>query len=337
MTGGNVSAGKLIFWLDELCKEHSNLVGKKCANLGELTKAGFQVPPGFALCLEAYEEFLTTTGTIDGIRQYFATFNADPSNPKDMPKYTEASKAVRSIVESKAMPKNIEDSVARYYDGLCQKTGIKDVAVAIRSAGPVSHPGQYETYLNVTGMSSVMDNIVRVWSSTFNTRSLIARARKGLSLEYDPIGVAVLKMVRAKAAGIMFTAEPTTADSSKLVIEGTWGLGESVVSGVIIPDCWVVGKTTLEIIERKVSPKPAEHKLHPETGKASSFDITHDRQELCLSDEEVIELTKTGKRIEQCFGSPQDIEWAVDSELPNNNIVILQTRPEHFRISFAGF
>jgi len=337
MTGGNMTPEKLIFWLGELGKEHANLVGKKCANLGELTKAGFQVPPGFALSLEAYEEFLTTTSTIDEIRQYFATFSADPSNPKDMPKYTEASRTARSIMESKAMPKNMEDSVARYYDELCRKTGIKDVAVAVRSAGPVSHPGQYETYLDIAGTGNVRDNIVKVWSSTFNTRSLVARARKGLPLEHDPIGVAVLQMIRPKAAGIMFTAEPTTADSSKLVIEGIWGLGESVVSGAVIPDYWVVDKTMLEIVERRVSPKPAERNLHLEATKALSSDTIPDRQEGCLSDEEVIELTKRGKSIEQYFGSPQDVEWALASDLPGDSIVILQTRPEHFRVSIAGF
>jgi pyruvate,water dikinase len=330
-------ASKLIYWLDELGKEHSNLVGKKCANLGELTKAGFQVPSGFALSLDAYETFLKGTGAIDEIRQYFAAFSADPGDPKELPKYTEASKMVRGIVESKAMPKDIEDSVARYYDDLCQKSGIQDVPVATRSAGPASHPGQYETSLNVAGRTSLMDNIVKVWSSTFNTRSLIARARKGLQLEYDPIGVCVLKMVSAKAAGIMFTAEPTTADSDKLVIEGCWGFGESVVGGGVIPDCWVVDKTKLEITDRRVSPKPAEHRLNSETGNSSFSDVTHDRQKACLSNEEVIELTKIGIRIEQYFGLPQDIEWAIDNDLPTNNIVILQTRPETFRISFAGF
>jgi len=168
-------------------------------------------------------------------------------------------------------------------------------------------------------------------------RSLVARARKGLPLEHDPIGVAVLQMIRPKAAGIMFTAEPTTADSSKLVIEGTWGLGESVVSGAVIPDYWVVNKTMLEIVERRVSPKPAKHNLHLETAKALSSNTIHDRQEGCLSDEEVIELTKRGKSIEEYFGSPQDVEWALASDLPGDSIVILQTRPEHFRVSFAGF
>lgn len=329
-----MATGKLIFWLDELCKEHSELVGKKCANLGELTKAGFPVPPGFALTVKAYEEFLTATGAIHEVQQYFTTFVADPNNPQDMLKYVEASKVVRSIVESKVVPKNIKDSLTQYYNELCQKTGVGNVAVATRSAGPASHPGQYETFLNITGKNNVIDNVVRVWSSTFNTRSLIARARKGLPLEYDPIGVTVLKMVNAKAAGIMFTAEPTTANASKIIIEGTWGLGENVVSGAVIPDNWMVDATKFEIIERKVPPKPVEPELDSATSMTLSLDAAKRRQIACLTDEEIIELAKTGKRIEQHFGQPQDIEWAVDSDLSLNNIIILQARPEKFRISF---
>lgn len=335
-----MNAGKLIYWFDELGQEDNELVGKKCANLGELTRAGFQVPPGFALSLEAYERFLTDTGAIEEIRRYLAAFDADSGNPKDLPKFQEASRIVRGFVESKAMPENMARTVAQYYDELCQKTGIKDVPVATRSAGTASHPGQYETSLHVRGKPDVMKNIIKVWSSTFNPRSLIARARKELPLDYDPIGVAVLKMVNAKAAGTMFTAEPTTGESFKIVIEGSWGLGESVVSGVVNPDSWVVDKATLQIIERRISRKLIEHRIDPKTGKVSKVDIAADRQEIpCLTEGELVEIAKAGRNIEQHCRLPQDIEWAVDSDLPANNIVVLQTRPEKFNIElrFAGF
>ncbi len=332
-----MSTEKFIFWLDELGNEHNDLVGKKCANLGELIKAGFRVPPGFALTLTAYEAFLTTTGVIDEIRKHFAQFNADPNDPKDLQKYVDSAKVVRRIAESKPMPKDIEDSVALYYDELCRKTGISNVAVSTRSAGSASHPGQYETYLNVAGKFDLMDHIVKVWSSTFNTRSLVARARVGAPLESDPIGVGVVKMINAKAAGVMFTAEPNTADSSKIVIEGTWGLGENVVSGAVTPDNWVVDKASLEITDRRLSPKAADNSLIPEAVNTSPCDNAHDGQRGCLSDEEVSELAKTGKQIEEYFGLPQDIEWALERNTPPNNIVLLQTRPEKFRISLGGF
>ncbi len=144
------------------------------------------------------------------------------------------------------MPKDLRDEVAEFYDELCARAGVTDVPVAARSAGPASHPGQYESYMNAAGTADVLENIVKVWSSTFNTRSLIARARKGLPLDHDPIGVAVLQMVDARAAGVMFTAEPTTADANTVVIEGSWGLGEVVVSGAVIPDNWTVDATSAE-------------------------------------------------------------------------------------------
>ena len=182
-----------------------------------------------------------------------------------------------------------------------------------------------------------MKNIIKVWASTFNTRSLIWRAREGLPIESDPIGVAVLQMVNAKAAGVMFTAEPNTADSSKILIEGTWGVGESVVSGAVTPDTWVVDKASLRITDRRLSAKAADNSPIPETGNTSPYGNAHEGQKGCLSDEEVSALARTGKRIEEHFGSPQDIEWAVDGNSPPNNITILQTRPEKFRMSLVGF
>lgn len=321
---------KWLYRFDELGKEHNDIVGKKCASLGEMTRAGFRVPPGFALALEAYDRFMKETGAIEEVRQYLTTFSADPNNTADMPKYDKASEVIRGIVESKEMPKDMEDVVKQYYDGLCQMTGISDLPVATRSAGPASHPGQYETYLYIRGGAEVVENIIKVWSSTFNQRSIIARARLGLPLEYDPIGVAVLKMVNARAAGVMFTLNPVTGDPSKIVIDGNWGLGESVVSGSVTPDEWMVDKVILEITKVIVSPKLKEYVLDTKTGRTIFVDTPPDRQNApCLSREEVLELAKIGKKVEDHYGIAQDTEWAIDNDLPfPENIVMLQCRPE---------
>lgn len=298
--------------MEDLTQGDSESVGRKCANLGELTRTGFQVPPGFALCLGAYEAFLETSGAGDEIKRYLDGFNADPNEPKELPRFSEAAQAIRAMIEEKPMPPVIADELAACYDRLCERTGVDDVPVATRSAGPASHPGQYESFLNVGGRNGVMENVIKVWSSTFNTRSLIARARRELPLESDPIGVAVLTMVDADAAGVMFTAEPTTADATRMIIEGSRGLGEIVVSGAVIPDNWTVDAGISAICNRSIASK----------GQA------------CLSDEEVIEIAKVGKLIERHFGRPQDIEWAVDRDSPGNPVFILQTRPETFRINF---
>ena len=313
-----------VIWLEDLGQGDSGLVGRKCANLGELIRADFPVPPGFALSLDAYAGFLASSGAGDEIGRYLASFEADPDDPKELPRYTEASKVLRGIVESKEMPKALRDEVTEFYKELCARTGVIDVPVAARSAGPASHPGQYESYMNATGTAHVLENIVKVWSSTFNTRSLIARARKGLALDQDPIGVAVLQMVDARAAGVMFTAEPTTADANTVVIEGSWGLGEVVVSGAVIPDNWTVDAQALKVVECRPSPT---------SRGAAAGSADEAGQTTCLVDDEVVEIAKIGKRIEQHFGKPQDIEWAVERG-PHASIFILQARPETFRINF---
>jgi pyruvate, water dikinase len=312
------------FWLDDLTKGDAGRVGRKCANLGELTRANFNVPLGFALCLSAYEDFLSETGVGQLIAEYFSGFDADADDPKQLARFSEASAAARAHVEAQEMPGSLAAVLAGYYEELGARAGVADLPVATRSAGPASHPGQYESYLNVRGRDAVIEGVKKVWSSTFNTRSLIARARKGLPLESDPIGVAVLMMVDADAAGVMFTAEPTTADAGKMIIEGSCGLGEVVVGGAVIPDNWTIDTTRWEIIDRRIAP-PSGAAVD---GGADPADAG------CLADDEVLAIARVGKLVEQHFGRPQDIEWAIDRDSPVDPVFILQTRPETFRIDF---
>jgi pyruvate,water dikinase len=318
-------AEKWLFWLDEVGQEHNDLVGKKCANLGEIYRIGLPAPPGFALAVEAYNKFLTETGAIRELWQYLSEFSADP---QDAERCQEAAKVMRWIVESKKMPKDMEDTIASYYDALCQRCGIANVAVATRSAGVVSHPGQYETYLNVKGKTDLMEKIIRVWSSTFNARSLISRARQGLPLESDPIGIAVIKMIHARCAGICFTADPNTGDRSKITIEANWGLGESVVGGMVVPDRWTLDKESLAVLEKRLGEKRAQIALC-ESGVREE-EITSDRRSVfCLSDEEATKIGQLAKIVESHFGIPQDLEWAIDSDSPFlESVLLLQTRPE---------
>ena len=325
-----MNSTKWIYRFDELGSEHNDVVGKKCAQLGEMTKAGFNVPPGFALSLQAYEVFMMKSGAHKDIGDYLSEFKADPQNPSDLPKYDKASKIIRAMIERKEMPEELEEPICKHYDELCQASGVSDVSVATRSAGPSSHPGQYETFLHVRGKPEVMRNIIKVWSSTFNQRSIHARHAAGLPLDYDPIGVAVLKMVNSKAAGVMFTLNPANGDRSKIIIEGNWGLGESVVSGSVTPDEWVLDKVVIEIVKRTISNKTLEFILDESSGRARMLDVPRDRQSVpCLTDEEVLELARHGKKLEQHYGKPQDIEWCVDRDLPlPKNIFFVQTRPE---------
>jgi pyruvate, water dikinase len=323
-------AEKWIYWLREVGTELNNIVGKKCANLGELTKAGFHVPPGFALSVKAYDRFMKETEATDILLEFLKTLSADPDNIGDTPKYEIASKRMRELVEQVKMPPDMEETVRNYYAELCRMTGKENLFVATRSAGPLSHPGQYETYLNVSGPEDVVKNVIRVWSSTFNTRSIIARARMGLLLHYDAIGVAVLTMVDAKAAGVIFTVNPINGDESKVALEASFGFGEAVVSGNVTPDRYLVDKVTLEIDERVVSEKGSEFAYNPVTKEMEYRELPADKRKVpCLEDREILELTKLAKSVEAHFGCPQDIEYSVSRSLPfPDSIFLVQARPE---------
>jgi pyruvate, water dikinase len=319
-----------IYWLREIGKEHNDVVGKKCANLGELTKAGFHVPSGFALGVEAYHRFMKETGAMERLVQFLGSFHADPENVSDTLKFDEASQKMRTLVESIKIPQDMEETIKNYYGELCKGMRREDIYVAVRSAGPASHPGQYETYLNVNGPDDVVTNVVRVWSSTFNTRSIIARARLGLPLHYDPIGVAVLTMVDARAAGVIFTVNPVNGDESKVAIEAGFGFGEAVVSGNVTPDHYLIDKVTLEIDERVISDKGSEFVYNPSTREMEYKDLPQEKRKLTvLEDREAIELTKIAKRVEAHFGCAQDIEFSISMSLPfPESLFIVQARPE---------
>jgi pyruvate,water dikinase len=312
-----------VFWFEELGQEHCEIVGKKCGNLGEMSKIGLPVPPGFALSVEAYKDFMIQTNARQEIADYLQQLGGDFDT---IEQFDQASTDIRQIVEAKDMPKTMEDTILGFYDDLCRKCDCI-VAVSTRSAGPVSHPGQYETYLNVKGKEDLLEKIKKVWASSFNPRSLAFRKRQGLPLENDPIGVAVLKMVSAQAAGIIFTADPNTGDMSRMIIEANWGLGESVVSGELMPDVYVLSKQNLEIVERKLG-KKSRYVTCKESGVAEEECPADLSNTFCLKDEEAKEIGRLGVQLERHFGVPQDVEWAIERHLKlPESIILLQTRP----------
>lgn len=316
---------KWISWFEELDQGCNDQVGKKCANLGEMTRMGLRVPPGFALSVEAYRDFMSFTGADEEIRNYLD--RVDHGFEK-IEHFNEASVELRRVVESKEMPRKMREAILSRYQELCRRWNMEEMSVSTRSAGAASHPGQYETHLNVRGEEDVLENIIKVWSSTFNPRSLSARKRAGAPLESDPIGVAVLKMVNARAAGVLFTADPNTGDTSRMIIEANWGLGESVVGGEAMPDVYILEKESLEIIDRKLGTKSKCITMR-EKGIVEEDTPSEKCSTFCLSDEEAREVGRLGKILESHFNVPQDTEWAVDLDLDfPESVILLQTRPE---------
>jgi pyruvate,water dikinase len=325
-------ANKLVVEFEKLGKEDVPLVGGKNANLGEILKARIPVPPGFAITSYAYKRFLEETGLSEKIYDMIRESVKEKNDPKQ---YEEASKKIRAAIESEQIPKDIVKAIKEAYKKLCDDLGIVDAYVAVRSSATAedlldaSFAGQQETYLNVKGSDDLVYNVRRCWSSLFTPRAIFYRDEKGFPHEKVLISVGVQKMVNAKAAGVMFTLHPVTGDRSKIVIESTWGLGESLVSGSVIPDRFVIDKDTMKIVEREIAHKTVFY-TRDETGKTVHLTVPSDKQDApSLTDEEVLKLAELGKRIEEHYQKPQDIEFAIDKDLPfPKSIFIVQSRPE---------
>ena len=323
----------LVIWFNKLRKTDVPIVGGKNASLGEMINAKMPVPPGFAVTAYAYEKFIGETRIAEMIYKIIKETVTDQNDPAQ---YAAASEKIRELIEKTQMPDAIVAAVKSAYNKLNSTLGMKDAFVAVRSSATAedlpdaSFAGQQETYLNVRGMDDLLDKIMKCWSSLFTPRAIFYRNEKGFPHEKVFISVGVQKMVNSRAAGVMFTLNPVTGNTNELVIEGNYGLGETVVSGAVNPDDFVVDKNTLKISERRIAKKTIQYIRDPKTGKTVHLDVPEDKQrETCVSDEEILKLAKLGKLIENHYGMPMDIEWAIDRDLPfPKNIFVVQARPE---------
>ncbi len=320
-----------VLWLQDCNKDCLAQVGGKCASLGEMIQAGIHVPPGFAVTTAAYRDFLEKAGIRQEIQRMLAGIG-----PDDVEATETASQTIRQMMGSSPIPAQIEDAIAGAYERLCVDCGAPDLPVAVRSSATAedlpgaSFAGQQETTLWVRSSVSVMIRTAICWSSLFTPRAISYRLAMGFPHDKVLISVGVQKMADSRTAGVMFTLNPSNGDRSSIAIDASWGLGESVVSGMVTPDNFLVNKITLDIVKRTASPKLIEYIPDPNGARAEVVDVSPERQNvLCMSDQELVALAQLGKKLEQHYGGPQDIEWAIDRDLPfPQNVVALQCRPE---------
>jgi pyruvate,water dikinase len=321
----------LVCWFEDVRKESALLVGGKCASLGELISAGVRVPPGFALTTEGFRRFMAEAGIEDELRALLAAVD-----PNDLDALEAVSAHVRAAIEAHPFSQELEDTIAEGYRKLSLRCGLPAAPVAVRSSATAedlpdaSFAGQQDTYLWIRGVDEVLHAVRRCISSLYCSRAIAYRIGHGIDDQALAIAVAVQKMANAYAAGVMFTLHPTSGDRSAIVIDANFGFGESVVSGEVTPDHFVVNKVTLDIIDRTISSKLVCVTVDPRTQIAQRMEVPFERQRVqSLIDDEVTELAWMGKQIEKHYGRPMDIEWAIDKDLPaGGNIFILQARPE---------
>ncbi|MER5787154.1 PEP/pyruvate-binding domain-containing protein [Streptomyces sp. NPDC001980] len=307
--------------------------GGKGASLGELTFAGAPVPPGYVVTTAAFETFLAALDPGGAIRTEIGALDA-----QDTAAIARAAADVRERIEAAVLPAQVTDAIRGRYrdlDGESDAPG-EPAPVAVRSsatgedAEDASFAGLQDTYLWVRGEDSLVDHVRRCWASLYSVESVSYRRRLGLPEHDLAMAVVVQRMIDPRCAGVMFTRSPLTGDRSVVALEGSWGLGSALVSGDVTPDKYVVSKVTGEISSRTVSAKLRRHRMDPCGAGVLEEDVPEYLQNVaCLSDEEVHELVAIGRRIEDHYGSPQDIEWAISRNLvPGRNVFLLQSRPE---------
>ena len=307
------------------------LVGGKNASLGELIKAGIRVPPGFSVTTTSYQDFIEQAGLIDTMYEELSGLRIG-----DVDAVNTASEKVQDLIRNAAIPDEIRVAIVKGYEALCEECGDANLPVAVRSSATAedlptaSFAGQQDTHLWVVGADRVLRRVQDCWASLFTPRAVSYRIKNDFPHEKVLISVGVQKMVNAKCAGVMFTLNPTNGDPSKVVIEGAWGLGETVVSGSVNPDKFIVDKVLMEASEKHISNKHIACVFDSENGEVKDEDLEPEKAaKCCIGDQDYKELTRLGKEIEKHYGRPMDIEWSIDEDFSfPENVFIVQARPE---------
>jgi pyruvate,water dikinase len=294
-------------------------VGGKGASLARMAAAGLPVPPGFHITTAAYRRFVNTNNLQETILAAVAT--AKPNDPTTL---EDASTRIATCFAQGTIPDDITEAIRQAYAQL--DSG--DLAVAVRSSATaedlpgMSFAGQQETYLNMHGESMVLSAVKRCWASLWTARAIGYRARHSIAPEDVSLAVVVQELVPADAAGILFTANPLTGVRDQIMINAAWGLGEAIVGGLVTPDTVVVDKASGTIVTQEISDKQVMTVRTPE-GTHEEPVPAHRRTEAVLSASQAAELARIGVQIEQLYGQPMDIEWAMRDE----QFFVVQARP----------
>lgn len=310
---------KNVLWFGEVDKKNIPEVGGKGANLGEMAKAGFPVPPGFITTSGAYFSFIKYNKIHDFIRDQTAGLNVD-----DTDTLNKVSEAIKTKILGGEIPADMRNDIVSAYREMCKG---EEKFVAVRSSATAedlpeaSFAGQQSTFLNVKGEGEVVQAVKECWASLFEPRAIFYRVEN--NFDHMKVGLAcvVQEMIQSEVAGVMFTVEPVTGDRDRISIEAAYGLGEIVVSGSVTPDRYIVSKSAGIILDKMIAKqdwmieKVGEHNIHADVGEEG--------EEQKLSDESIVELAEIGGKIEEHYKFPQDIEWA----FADGTLYIVQSRP----------
>ncbi len=296
------------------------IAGGKAANLGELTSAGFEVPPGFVLTTESYDYFLESNGLGDLLATVME--NLDVSSDE---KVQEASVNIRRAFEVGKIPEDLEELIISEYEKLGNGS---NPLVAVRSSATAedlptaSFAGQQDTFLNVSNPQSLLESIKRCWSSLFTPRAIAYRVQKGFDHASVKLAVVVQRMISSDRSGIMFTVDPNS-ELPHIIIEAGYGLGEALVGGKVTPDTYCVDKFHRKILNKRIS-NQTWMLIRGESGECMRMEVPSEiTKEQKITDKQIYELAEIGNQIEMHYNKPMDIEWCIEKD----QIYIVQARP----------
>jgi pyruvate,water dikinase len=299
-------------------KTQLTIAGGKGANLGELSRINdVEVPEGFCVTTNAYKEVIENDDEFNSLISQLTILKT-----ADRKIIAATSSKIRQVIETIPIPKNIENEISRHLGQLGE-----NIPCAVRSSATAedlptaSFAGQQDTYLNVIGKDAIMEHISKCWASLFTERAVTYRIQNGFDHRKVQLSVVVQKMVFPTSAGILFTADPVTSNRKILSIDASFGLGEALVSGLVNADNYKVRSGV--IVDKKISTKKLAIYALKEGGTKEQ-ELDHNRQNnQALTDQQILDLSNIGRRIEKHFGNPQDIEWC----LVENVFYIVQSRP----------
>ncbi len=295
------------------------LVGGKGANLGEMTHAGFPVPPGFCVTTHAFRDFMASCPQM---RQFYAALDKIPL--EDLVATRKIGAEIRQALHTLPIPEATNTAVHQAWHTLDP-----NAAYAVRSSATAedlpdaSFAGQQDTYLNVRGEKEILDAVRRCWASLFTDRAILYRQQNNFAHEEVALSVVVQQMVLPEISGILFTADPVSQHRHICSIDASFGLGEALVSGLVSADLYRVDTRSNKLIEVKIGDKKLAIRPLPDGGTQQETLSEAQRSAQVLTEAQAVALAELGKRIEAHYQKPQDIEWAI----ADGQIYLLQTRP----------
>ncbi len=302
--------------LDWIGAEDAHLVGRKALRLGELLRAGLRVPAGFCITTAAYRSFLEHNGLESTLREALSQLDYESADLEGQVR------PLRAAIESCPLPDDVRRAIEEAYQGLGGPVAVRSSATC-EDLPEASFAGQYDTYLNLLTLEEVLDRVRACWASLWSARALSYHHRQGISPLDMAMAVVVQRQIPAEASGVLFTLNPSTGMEEEMLVEANWGLGEAVVSGRVTPDRFILDAWNERVRLRDVSEKRVMMVPDHPSG-VKEVEVPEGKgAEPCLTDGQLLQLMQLGYRIQEIYGYPQDIEWA----LHEGEFYILQTRP----------